>query len=169
VKYKNEWKPNSLNKEFWGEVLVGHKITDIRFDNKGIHSFVLENGQQVIILGVEEGRLGIISDHEPALADEPAPASEFKVGDTVVLASMLESYSATTEAGSLLLFASAPPLMTVMSIAQRADDLYLCGWYHDGGFIQHWFPAALLRKVKRETAGLGKMVSKVAGSSVEVE
>lgn len=42
-KYKTEWVANSLNKEFWKEVLVGRQITRIKFNKKGLTALVLDN------------------------------------------------------------------------------------------------------------------------------
>jgi len=46
-KYKAEWKEFSLNEDFWKEVLVGRKITEITFDDHGIATFVLDSGEVV--------------------------------------------------------------------------------------------------------------------------
>lgn len=50
VKYKNEWKEYSINKDFWKEVLVGRKITDVVFDDEGITSFHLDSGEETFLL-----------------------------------------------------------------------------------------------------------------------
>lgn len=47
MKYKNEWKENSVNQEFWKEVLIGRTIVDLKFDNNGLKYFVLDNGEKV--------------------------------------------------------------------------------------------------------------------------
>lgn len=47
MKYKNEWKENSVNQEFWKEVLIGRTIVDLKFDNNGLKYFTLDNGEKV--------------------------------------------------------------------------------------------------------------------------
>lgn len=59
-KYKSEWKPNSLNEDFWKEVLVGHKIVDITFDEHGISTLKLDSGETVYLpVELKGGRLCI--------------------------------------------------------------------------------------------------------------
>jgi hypothetical protein len=53
--YKNKWQPNSLNKEFWEEVLVGRKIKSLNLDTTGIKSFVLDNDEIIYVDGVTNG------------------------------------------------------------------------------------------------------------------
>jgi hypothetical protein len=54
MKYKSEWKPNELNKEFWSEVLVGRKIESVEYvsmpydeGNERIGFFNLDSGERV--------------------------------------------------------------------------------------------------------------------------
>lgn len=51
VQYKNKWAPYSLNKEFWREVLVGRTITSVEFDDYGVSSIALDNGETVYVPG----------------------------------------------------------------------------------------------------------------------
>jgi hypothetical protein len=47
IAYKNEWEPNSLNQEYWDEVLVGQRIVKVNRDGDGIRSLTLDNGEIV--------------------------------------------------------------------------------------------------------------------------
>jgi len=47
MKYKSQWKPNSFNKPFWNEVLVGRKIKKITFNQDGIKYILLDSGEKV--------------------------------------------------------------------------------------------------------------------------
>lgn len=47
MNYKNQWQENSLNIDFWREVLVGRTIVDLQFDNCGLKYFVLDNGEKI--------------------------------------------------------------------------------------------------------------------------
>ena len=58
MKYKNEWKSNSKNVDFWTEVLVGRTIESISFDDTGVASLVLDSGEKVTVLG-DTGRLSV--------------------------------------------------------------------------------------------------------------
>lgn len=49
-KYKAKWKPNSLNKAFWNEVLTGRKIIKVNFDKNGISSFVLDSKETIHLI-----------------------------------------------------------------------------------------------------------------------
>lgn len=64
TRYHHEWRPNELNVEFWGEVLVGRRITCLEWDDKGISALVLDSGERVY-LPIPGGRLAIKS-HDPA-------------------------------------------------------------------------------------------------------
>jgi hypothetical protein len=46
-KYRTKWKPYSLNKEFWNEVLRGRTITKIEWDKRGIKAIVLDSGERI--------------------------------------------------------------------------------------------------------------------------
>jgi hypothetical protein len=48
-KHNAEWQSNQLNIEYWREVLVGRTIKDIDFDNEGLSSLYLDNGETVYI------------------------------------------------------------------------------------------------------------------------
>lgn len=59
-KYKAEWKDQSLNIEFWTEVLVGRKIEAIAFDDHGIASMRLDSGEVIYLPHqLHGGRLSI--------------------------------------------------------------------------------------------------------------
>ena len=58
-RYKNEWKENSLNQEFWEEVLVGRTIDELIFDDNGLTAIVLDD-RQVIYLKHEDVSKGVI-------------------------------------------------------------------------------------------------------------
>jgi hypothetical protein len=47
INYKNKWQENSLNIEFWKEILIGRLITNLEFDNFGLKYFVLDNGEKI--------------------------------------------------------------------------------------------------------------------------
>lgn len=59
IKYKTEWKEFSKNEEYWREVLVGRTITSTDFDDKGIESLHLDNGEVVYLCKESDGRLFI--------------------------------------------------------------------------------------------------------------
>lgn len=58
-RYKNEWKENSLNKEFWEEVFVGRTIDELLFDDNGLSAIVLDD-RQIIYLKHEDISKGVI-------------------------------------------------------------------------------------------------------------
>jgi len=54
MKYKTEWKPNELNKEFWDEVLIGRKIESVEYipmpydeGNERIGFLILDSGERI--------------------------------------------------------------------------------------------------------------------------
>ena len=49
ISYKNKWKPNSENKEFWEEVLTNRKIESVGFVNGRVDSLKLDSGETVYI------------------------------------------------------------------------------------------------------------------------
>lgn len=49
-KYKAEWKPFSLNKKFWNEVLKGRTIQSLEWDDEGLSALVLDDGQRVTLV-----------------------------------------------------------------------------------------------------------------------
>jgi hypothetical protein len=55
-KYKSEWKPFSLNQDFWKEVLVNRTIVDVVFDDEGIHNLVLDNGEKLFVVKNENSK-----------------------------------------------------------------------------------------------------------------
>ena len=66
IKYKAEWKPFSLNKEYWIEVLQGRTIKKVEFDKKGIKALMLDNDERLYpiteVMGNQSGRFYIITD-----------------------------------------------------------------------------------------------------------
>jgi hypothetical protein len=48
-KYQTKWEPNQENREFWEEVLVGRKITQVNYNYGGIESFVLDSGELITL------------------------------------------------------------------------------------------------------------------------
>jgi hypothetical protein len=42
-----EWKPNSLNKEFWVNTLVNRTVTGLGWDDAGLEYLQLDNGVKV--------------------------------------------------------------------------------------------------------------------------
>ncbi len=60
TKYKTEFKNGEMNQDFWREVLVDRKITDITFDNHGISTIKLDSGETVFLpIELKGGRLAI--------------------------------------------------------------------------------------------------------------
>ena len=55
MKYKAKWIPYSLNKEFWTEVLVGRTIKKLKYTKKALKSFVLDNGEEILIINATNG------------------------------------------------------------------------------------------------------------------
>ena len=47
MKYKTPWKQGTLNKKFWNEVFIGRKIKSLSWGKDGVHSLVLDNGEEV--------------------------------------------------------------------------------------------------------------------------
>jgi hypothetical protein len=47
--YEAKWTPGKRNIAFWNEVLVGKTITELKFDKKGLASFLLSDGQEVYL------------------------------------------------------------------------------------------------------------------------
>jgi hypothetical protein len=47
--YKEKWLENSMNKDFWNEVLVGRSIASVRFDKNGIEGLKLDNGETIFL------------------------------------------------------------------------------------------------------------------------
>jgi hypothetical protein len=58
-KYKTEWKPNKHNPKFWNEVLKDRVIRRLRWKGSTLHSFVLDSGETVYIVGTSKPTLGI--------------------------------------------------------------------------------------------------------------
>lgn len=54
-KYKEKWEANSKNEPFWREVLVGKKVTDIKWKDGAMDSLVLDSGEEVFIHKNENG------------------------------------------------------------------------------------------------------------------
>lgn len=63
ISYKNCWKPNSENKEFWEEVLVGQTITKLEFDKKGLNNFTLSSGEKIFLVKGPESQATICIYH----------------------------------------------------------------------------------------------------------
>ena len=45
VAYKSKWKPNSENRQYWEEVMVGRTITGLGFVDGRIDNFTLDSGE----------------------------------------------------------------------------------------------------------------------------
>lgn len=58
IKLAKKWKPMSINKTFWKEVLEGRTISKVKFDKTGVKTLVLDDGVHVEVCG-HEGRLAV--------------------------------------------------------------------------------------------------------------
>jgi hypothetical protein len=58
-RYSSKWTPGQRNEEFWREVLVGRKIVEIEWDDKGVSALVFDNGEKILFPSVEGGRFCI--------------------------------------------------------------------------------------------------------------
>ncbi|TAK59515.1 hypothetical protein [Methylobacter sp.] len=47
--YKSKWKPYSLNKPYWNEVLKDRKIVKLEFNDHGLSALVLDSGEKVYL------------------------------------------------------------------------------------------------------------------------
>lgn len=75
-RYQAEWKPYSLNQEFWTEVLVGRTVVDLEWDIAGIRALVLDNGERIHI--THSGAIMIKDD------DDSGQRSDEQVDDAPV-------------------------------------------------------------------------------------
>lgn len=57
-KYKTEWKDWSNNEDFWREVLEGRVIKEVKFDDMGVFSLILDSDEEVF-LPLDGGRISI--------------------------------------------------------------------------------------------------------------
>lgn len=54
-KYKEKWEAGAKNEPFWKEVLVGKKITEVKWKDAAVNSLVLDSGEEVFIYKNENG------------------------------------------------------------------------------------------------------------------
>lgn len=79
--YKNKWQENSLNIDFWKEVLVGRMIVDLEFEEYGIESLILDNGEKIypydstIFIKTEEEEYLSSDKEEPFVCKNPIKLS----------------------------------------------------------------------------------------------
>lgn len=59
LRYKSKWKSFSLNKKFWREVFLNRKIVGIKWDDFGIKSLILDNGEKINLTG-NKSRISIV-------------------------------------------------------------------------------------------------------------
>lgn len=51
INYKEIWERNSLNENFWVEVLCNKNIKELKFGEDGLVSLLLDNGEEIFING----------------------------------------------------------------------------------------------------------------------
>jgi len=64
IKHKTKWIQGSLNKKYWGEVLMGRTIVSLCWDKEKMTGFILDNGEWVGIttsMGRDKHLCGTIS------------------------------------------------------------------------------------------------------------
>jgi hypothetical protein len=49
MKYRAQWKANSLNIKYWNEVLRGRTISRLKFDRNGLRGLVLDSGETLFL------------------------------------------------------------------------------------------------------------------------
>jgi hypothetical protein len=63
MKYQNTQADHEINPAFWNEVLLGRTIQEALFDNDGIKALKLDNGEEVVLVGLGgRGTLGVSVD-----------------------------------------------------------------------------------------------------------
>lgn len=66
--YRAKWKPFSLNKKYWNEVLLGRTIKKVEYDKEGVHALVFDNGEKLFpireVQGKKSGRFYIVADKD---------------------------------------------------------------------------------------------------------
>ncbi len=48
--YKAPFRPGSLNKAFWNEVLLGRRIVKVTWGKNGIKAIVFDDGQKLLVM-----------------------------------------------------------------------------------------------------------------------